>query len=310
MPTFVLIAGAAGALSAAAYGALLAGSFGALILAYLAQLPLFLVGLWSGVTGVLVSGAVATVLAGAVGGAIFGVVFFAINAVPVAIIVRQALLSRTGADGTTEWYPPGLLIGWLISLAGAGFLAFALMMSGEEGGLEGSLREQLKASLKAFASDSADAATLDEIANAMARFFPGITAVSWVVMLAINGALAQGILVRFQRNRRPSPRMEDIELPSWVLPAAALTGVAAFFPGFAGFIGGNLVLIGVLAFVLAGLGVIHALTRHWKLRPMVLSFVYFSVFFLGWPVLPVGFLGLVEPWAKLRQRNAGPPPNT
>lgn len=68
-------------------------------------------------------------------------------------------------------------------------------------------------------------------------------------MIAVNGALAQALLVRFGHNRRPTPRVSDIELPRWALaPVAAALGLAILTDGTAGHFGSNLSLVLCLPF--------------------------------------------------------------
>ena len=49
--------------------------------------------------------------------------------------------------------------------------------------------------------------------------FPGLMATSWLVMVVLNAVLAQALAVRLGWNRRPSPDLTRLELPSWLWPA-------------------------------------------------------------------------------------------
>src|SRR5436305_6723628 len=102
-----------GLAGACLYLALLLGSPGALILVYMTQLPLFLAGLWLGVGAAAIAGLSACLVMLAVGDVTAAVLFAALNAGPVILLVRQALLARQGPDGHVVWYPPGLLPAWL-----------------------------------------------------------------------------------------------------------------------------------------------------------------------------------------------------
>src|SRR5665213_2147716 len=104
----------------ALYLAVLLGSPGALILVYLTQLPLFAAGLWLGVGAAVIAGTTATLMLLAASDVLAAAVFAGLNAVPVALLVRQALLARRAPDETVAWYPPGLLTGWLTAIAFAG----------------------------------------------------------------------------------------------------------------------------------------------------------------------------------------------
>src|SRR6185437_16874583 len=101
------IAVGCGGVGAALYLAVLLGSPGGLILVYLTQLPLFLSGLWLGAGAAAVAGTTACLVLLATSDAVAMAVFAALNAAPVGLLVRQALLARRGDDGTLGWYPAG-----------------------------------------------------------------------------------------------------------------------------------------------------------------------------------------------------------
>src|SRR5436853_6515226 len=103
----VAVGSALGAVAGVMYIAVMLGTPGALILVYMTQLPLFVAGLWLGTGAAALAGATGTlVLLGRdldlLGAAVFGV----LNAAPVVLLVRQALLARRGGDGSVTWYPP------------------------------------------------------------------------------------------------------------------------------------------------------------------------------------------------------------
>src|SRR5579864_5431497 len=121
MPSFALAAAGAGLLSAVLHASLLTGSLGSLIFAYLAQLPLFLIGLWVGVGGVALGGAVAVVALALAGGVTFAAAYFLINALPTGLMTWLAQLNRRTQEGGIEWFPAGALV---TVLAGLGVAAF------------------------------------------------------------------------------------------------------------------------------------------------------------------------------------------
>src|SRR5271169_4360576 len=122
-----------GSVGAALYLAVLTGSPGSLILVYLAQLPLFAAGLWLGVAAAAAAALTASVVLLAVGGIIAAALFAGLYAVPVVVLVRQALLARNGPEGAVEWYPPGLLTAWLTGLGLAALAVAVLLLGGASG---------------------------------------------------------------------------------------------------------------------------------------------------------------------------------
>ncbi|KZD11952.1 DUF2232 domain-containing protein [Oceanibaculum pacificum] len=309
-------AGSAGLASAALYLSVILGSPGAFLLAYLAPLPLFLAGLGLGLSGVAVAGIVGSLIVFLAGGSfVAGGLYFAIEALPIVILVQRALLSRQGEAGpghagTLEWYPPGLLVTWLVGMAALLVTVAWLALSGSEGGLAGTVERFLSAGLSAMLETGdagADMAQRQQTIGTIAALFPGVAAASWIVMLAINGALAQGLLSRFDRNIRPSPRMAETFLPGWMLPAllaAALVGLA--MPGGFGYIGRNLMVVLAVAYLFAGLGVIHAFVARMKARQVMMVGIYVTMVLFGWPVILAVVLGVVDQMFGLRRRFAGP----
>lgn len=296
-----------GLVSALLYLLVRAGGMGWLMLAYLAPLPLFAVGFGFGRTAVLV--AVVAGMAGvavATGSGLFTLAYGLTVAVPVAVTVRNALLTRLDADGRQEWYPMGPLLLMLAGMAMAGFLALVVLASGEPGGLEGFLHN-FASELVSRMSGGAGSTDNDSVFRLLATVLPGLTGVSWLVMVTVNGLLAQVVVKRLGANVRPTPPIRDLELPSWSGAVFAVCCAAAFVDGPVGFLGLNGALILAVPFGFAGLAVVHAFAATLSLSTLVLIGFYGIVFLLGWPIVFVVGLGLIEQWMGLRRRwSAGP----
>jgi hypothetical protein len=66
----------------------------------------------------------------------------------------------------------------------------------------------------------------------------------------------------------------------------------------------------LLAYGVLGFAVLHAITQGTSARPFVLSVTYAGVILLGWPMLALCLLGLIDTLIGLRARIAakrGPP---
>jgi hypothetical protein len=301
----VPIALGVGAVSALLYLSVLMGTPGALILAYLSMLPIFLVGLGLNALAAGLAALAGAVITALVGGLLAGAMYAALNAAPAAWICHLALLGRPDAQGDTEWYPLGRLLTWLAGLAAAGFLFAMALGTGYEGGLQGQLERLLQELLQQFMeSRAAPGETPPELPSlaAWAAFIPAVFGLWWILMMAINGALAQGLLVRLGRQRRPTPELATLELPPRLLYALVATLVLAFLPGDAGYAGQTLAALLAMPYFFVGLAVMHMLIRRMPGAPVV--FVVFYVFMLifGWPLILIAGLGLVEQWAGLRRR--------
>ena len=297
----VAVAGVCGAAAACLYLAVNLGTSGALVLVYLTQLPLFLAGLWLGAGAAAVAGVGGTLVLLAASDLLGGAMFAALNAAPVALLTRQALLARRREDGPLAWYPPGLLAAWLTGLALFGF-AMALLLLGGAEGLQAALRGVVTHALDRVAERPLP--NRDAVAAGLATIIPGIVAASWMVMAIVNAALAQGVLVRFGANWRPSPSLAALTLPLWLTVALGVAAALVIFPGTLRFLGINTMIALFVPFCLGGLAVLHVAVRRLSQPTAALvSFYSISVLF-GWPFLAVAILGLLENWLGLRHRLA------
>jgi hypothetical protein len=306
MATARAVAVAAGAASALLYLSVLpAVTGGALILGYLTPLPLFLAGFQGGNRAVVLAGLTGLAAILAVSGNLLVTASYIVSSMaPAILVVRQSLLARTHDDGHVEWYPPGLLLTGLTSLGLAALVVAALVSLGEPGGLEGAVRDALDAMAGRFAAllgDTGDAGR--DAVGAVAMVLPSMVVLSWLTMVVINAALAQGLLMRFGRNRRPAMRMAGIDLPHRLTPVLAVAAAGAvLLPGVAGYLAFNTALILAFPFAFAGLAVMHAFAARQPARVAILVGFYVFLFLFGWPIPLVAGLGVIEQWTGLRRR--------
>jgi hypothetical protein len=292
-----------GALAAVPYFAALTGSPGAMILAFLTQLPLFAAGLWLGVGAVALAGVAAALVLFFAGNLLTATVFIAVNAIPVVVLVRQSLLARTGPEGAVEWYPPGLMTGWLTGF-GLAATAAALLLIGGPRDTHEMLRHAMAPALDGrFAENAAE---LERLLGYLAFILPGTIGGSWMVMAATNGTLAQGVLARFGANWRPSPDLAVLDLPTWIPMLFAVLAAVTFLGETPRFLGVNAMIVLAVPFCLAGLAVLHAIARRFSrpALPLVVFYVLAGVF--GWPLLLIVVLGMLESPLGLRRRFAQP----
>jgi hypothetical protein len=116
------------------------------------------------------------------------------------------------------------------------------------------------------------------------------------------------------RLQRPWPRLSDIRFPAF---APALLGAAvagSFLPDLIGLSLSALAASLMIAHVLLGLAVIHALTVGLSGRGFMLGSVYAAILLFSWPVrwplLVIGLLGMSDALFDLRgliARWRGPP---
>ncbi len=287
----------------------------------LVPLPLFLSGLALGSGAVVVSAATTSLVLGLpVAVAVFqatdsiglallnGAQMVLATAVmltaPVVILVRQALLTRTAGDGGIEWYPPGLLVTWLTGIGFVHLAVIAVMLALLDGGtsIEGTFSDLFSAWLGAALPDLPTEETA-ELSRFVAYFGLGLGATGWLLLLAINGVLAQGALARYGRNLRPAPNIAVLELPRWLALALAGSVVTALLAtGDLAFLARGLALVLLLPYIFAGLAVVHTAVRRYKARILLMVIFYVILVFFTWPMVFVIALGLVDQWFGFRRR--------
>jgi hypothetical protein len=181
-------------------------------------------------------------------------------------------------------------------------LAFLAFM-GQPDGLVGIIETVLVEAITQFSEAAGQGVPDAGAIRSGAVFVPALVACSWLVMAAVNGALAQAIAVRSGWNRRPSPKLADLELPSWLWPliGGALLLSLLGSTGI-GLLGRSALMVLVVPFGFLGLAVIHKFANRWSYRQLGLAAVYAGIIVLSWPILVVILLGLVEDWAHLRRR--------
>jgi hypothetical protein len=292
MARWSLFALAGGIASALLYLLLTSGSPAALVLAYFSQTPLFMVGLGLGLTPALIACGVALVGLVAATELLTTLLFLVLSVVPVVYIVRQGLLSRPGAGGQVEWYPPGPLLG--------GITAYGLVLLGLVAVFYGGQVEEVSRQyLDKLAQVSGGA--LGPRADMLARYIPGAVLASALLMTVVNATLAQGALSRMGHALRPSPQWRSITLPRWLTPALAVAALAAFLPDEVGVIGANSAVIVAMPFMLVGLAVLHTISKTWPARGLALGLIYATTVILGWPAILVAGLGVIDQWLPLRR---------
>ena len=224
--------------------------------------------------------------------------------VPVTILVRQALLSRTTDDGSVEWYPAGPLVVWLtgigVLMLGFSLLSFVLFAAGPS--LEAVFTDQLAEALRLMLPEAEDP-QLQEAATAAAQIGLGAGLDSWLMVIAANGILAQGVLRRFGRNLRPAPDITALALPHWLgLALAATALVALLATGDLGFVARSLLIVLLLPYFFAGLAVVHAACRNRGARAILLIVFYLILVMFAWLAALVAGLGLLDQTFDLRRR--------
>ncbi len=317
MMQFGLIGIGAGAAAALLFASVTSGSVLSVLLFYVAPLPLMIAGLgwshWSALIGAL-AGALAVA---ALFGPTFFFAFLASAGLPawwltyLAMLARPAAAGGNGAAPTIEWYPPGRLVMWAAFLAVL-FIAVAMGNIGiDAASFRAGMHQHLAELLQVETGNPAGAPlNVPGIANAqrLIDFLVSALPLAGAVLATITNILnlwLAGRIVKFSgRLTRPWPQLAAMSFPRPLALVLAGAAVASFFGGMLGILAGVLLAGLLMAYGVLGFAVLHAITQGMSARGLVLGGVYAAVLMIGWPVLALCLLGLIETAIDLRARIA------
>jgi hypothetical protein len=317
-----LIGIGAGAAAALLFASVTSGAWLSIPLFYLAPLPIMLAGLgWSHWAALIaaVTGALALAV---VFGPVFFFSFLAGAGLPAWWLTYLAMLARPLGNGAAalEWYPPGRLVVWAAILGGLVVVIAIPNFGLDADSFRASLRNALTHILRADTAAPADAPlTMPGVSNAgrlvdfLVAAIPPAAGVLATITNVLNLWLAARIVKFSGLLKRPWPPLAAMTFPR-VLTAALAGAVALSFLGsLIGIVAGVVSASLLMAYGVLGFAVLHAITKGLASRIFLLVGVYGAVLVLGWPVLALCLLGLIEAAIDLRARLApspGPPATT
>lgn len=304
----LLTAAVMGALGALILVSLFAAPAAGLILLNIAWTPLIFAALTAGVTGGLVAGAAAMGVGYVTGGVLIAVLILVSMAVPALFVSWLALSRRTMPDGTVVWRDSSSAAVWLAWGGVAIIFSSALMTLGTPDGLRGFLRMAFTVNAEtAWRMMPMGTGSMTQVVDLMLWFAPGMAIAFLTVGLVMNAALAQGLAMRFGSNLRPPMRLADLDLPGWMAVALGIALFAAVAsPSILGWYGWHVAMVLAGAYLLAGLAVVHAVTRGRPGRGLMLGLLY-ATLVLFWPAaILVVVVGVIEHWARLKRRFGSP----
>ncbi|MCU0954405.1 MAG: YybS family protein [Hyphomicrobium sp.] len=287
----------------------------------LTSLPIFLAGLGWGWRFAALAGIVSVSIVAAASNFQVAGVYALTQILPAIVLSYLALLNRLyqpdGADSeTVEWYPVGRLVLWAAVMAGTITLA-VLVVIGQDfdelrTGLKGYLSETIKTNMPPGADGKPlDDSQLETMTDIMVAVLPAASAVSWLTALVFNLWLAGRITLAAGQLRRPWPDISAMEYPSGTALMLLASLLATGAKGTAGAVGTAFLGAFFLAYVLAGLAVIHYVTRAKPWRPFGLWLLYIGLLVVAvWIAVIIALVGLADRPLRLRERAfpSGPPP--
>jgi hypothetical protein len=292
---------------------------------YLAPLPILIAGLGWTHWAALIAAATGALALGVVFGAVFLFAFLAGACIPAWWLGYLAMLARSGAPNTTngqsgtaiEWYPPGRLVIWAALLAAFVVLVAIPNFGADAESFRAGLRGALATILRAESGTPADApvnlpgvTNIDRLIDFLVNVIPPVAAVLATITNLFNLWLAARVVKFSGTLARPWPQLSTINFPPMVMAALAIAIVLSFVDGMLGIVAGVFSASLLLAYGVLGFAVLHTITQGMGIRTLVLGLAYAVVILLGWPILALCLLGLIDNAIDLRGRVArkrGPP---
>ena len=221
--------------------------------------------------------------------------FLIMAGLPSVIVANRALLMRISADGQPEWYPPGLILGWLTIATMVLFTVAAVSLPNHPDGLRAWMAQAVAQSIDGMGITLAPEER-QKTADTLAAVLPGMVMGVWVLMAVFNAILAQAVLTVTRHNRRPNPVYTGMDLPDWLMPILVASAVAAMATdGSLGYIAGNLAMAALFPFALMGVATAHRLIAARPASRLGLAAMYgFLVLAFVWAMIPAAALGLVK----------------
>ena len=285
--------------------------FAALFSLPFAALPVAYVGLAYGVSQAAMVAVAAALLTGVMISPALAIIFTIMFLAPTLFLVRQALLSRRNADGASfDFYPLERIVLLALGMTGiATILVFSIFSGAENaGGMPQSFANAMAASpeIKQALSqvyNLSSGADMLRVANLI--IITGFA--SWPLLLLGNLQIAQSLLVRFGKNLRPQVDYERMSLPVWLVALMlALLVPVIIASGWVATLAATLAGLVLAAYFLLGLAIIHAISRPWNGRGLILGALYFLIFVMAWVIIPVALMGLLDARFDFRGLNKSP----
>jgi Predicted membrane protein (DUF2232) len=321
MMQFVVIGISAGTAAALLFASVTSGTLLSVPLFYLAPLPIMIAGLgwshWAALTAAM-AGAIAL---GIAFGTMFLFAFLTGAGVPAWWLSYLGMLGRpvgdNGKNRTLEWYPTGRLVMWAAILAALVVIVAIPNFGTDAESFRAGLRGALRTLLRVESGTATDAplnlpgvSKIDRLINFLVNVIPPAAAVLATITNLLNLWLAARVVKFSGRLSRPWPQLAAMSFPPLLTAALGLAIALSFVDGMLGIVAGIVSASLLIAYGVLGFAVLHAITQNMGSRGFVLGLAYAAVIVLGWPILALCLLGVVDTAIDLRGRVArkrGPP---
>ena len=297
----IIIALIAGATSFALMTAGLVGGLGGFPFLALSPLPIVIASLGWGTRAGGIAAAIGVICVLFLAHTNSALVYLAGIGFPAAYLCHLIGLSRQDdPDQEEEWFPVGDIMVRAIIVGGLVFgLGFIISKF--------DIAEFTTAALSAFQPTIAqlEAGTQQTFKDAITfqiSMMPYFVPASWLLIIWINIWLGVKIAKLSNRMNRPKFTLKDADIPFF---AALILGAAVIIsfvePPFS-YLGAAFIGTFGMALVIMGCVTLHVVTLRDSARSIILSLLYASMLFFGFPIFIMAGLGLADLFLKIRQR--------
>src|SRR5262245_32393835 len=288
------------------------GSLLSLLLGLFTPLPSLLAGLGWGWLPAAAAAVAGSLIMGAATDAQSAAAYFLGLGLPAALVAYLAYLSRPVPDdgNAREWYPPGRLMAAMVLYAGA----LPVLVLPLIGGSYEIMRDPMTEMFQLTSSRALELGMkpLSEqqirvLTDFVIAMLPAVFSAYWLLNFTLNTYLAGRIALASGRFGRDWPDLPGMLYPP-LLPLLLVAAIAASYaPGTIGIAGTSFMGGLLIAYLVAGLALIHSLVRG--RAPWILWFVYAGLGLLFSPFAPISLMlgaaitlgGLLDAVFRLKQ---------
>lgn len=284
--------------------------------ALLTGLPLATAAAGWGFGAAVIGGSAASAALGLIVSPNVAFAFFATQALPIIALTYLAGLSRVGPDGSTEWYPAGRIVIWAAIIASLVTFGVLMLIGTDMAAIKTAIRGFVETfATKQFPELSGGKALgpseIDDLAGIAMVLLPAAMAISVMGTMLLNLWLGGHIAKASGVLSRAWPDLASLTFPRGAPLMLAIATAGTFLSGLPGLAAAAFFGAMFLAYVLAGLAVIHHVTRGHPWRSFALWGIYGGlIVFNTFASLLIALLGLADTIRPLRQGAQPPdPPN-
>ena len=220
---------------------------------------------------------------------------------PAAYLCHLIGLSRQDdPDQEEEWFPVGdimlrtIIVGGLVF--GLGFIISKF-----------DIAEFTQAALTNFEPtiaqlDESTQQTFKEAITFQISMMPYFVPATWLLMIWINIWLGVKIARLSNRMNRPKFTLKDADIPTFVALILGVAVAISFVEPPLSYLGAAFIGTIGMALIIMGCVTLHVVTLRNRVRSIILSLLYASMLFFGFPIFIMAGLGLADFFLKIRQR--------